>query len=73
MFSTQILIRLVNRQYHYFPGLWNNNTEVAVKTLKPGTMSTEAFLTEANIMKTLRHDKLVTLYAVVSYYFHFIC
>lgn len=47
-------------------GVWNNNTEVAVKTLKTGTMSSEEFLTEANIMKTLRHNKLVTLYAVVS-------
>jgi len=37
-----------------------------VKTLKPGTMSPEAFLEEAQIMKRLRHDKLVQLYAVVS-------
>ncbi|CAK8691291.1 tyrosine-protein kinase fyna-like [Clavelina lepadiformis] len=47
-------------------GLWNGNTEVAIKTLKPGTMSPEAFLTEAKIMKMLRHEKLVNLYAVVS-------
>ena len=46
-------------------GLWNGNTEVAIKTLKPGTMSPEAFLTEAKIMKMLRHEKLVNLYAVV--------
>lgn len=39
---------------------------MAVKTLKPGTMSPEAFLDEAQIMKRLRHDKLVQLYAVVS-------
>ncbi|KAJ3606661.1 hypothetical protein NHX12_026180, partial [Muraenolepis orangiensis] len=39
---------------------------VAVKTLKPGTMSPESFLEEAQIMKKLRHDKLVQLYAVVS-------
>jgi len=37
-----------------------------VKTLKPGTMSPKAFLEEAQIMKLLRHDKLVQLYAVVS-------
>lgn len=37
-----------------------------MKTLKPGTMSPEAFLEEAQIMKRLRHDKLVQLYAVVS-------
>lgn len=29
-------------------------------------MSPEAFLEEAQIMKRLRHDKLVQLYAVVS-------
>nr|XP_002126540.1 tyrosine-protein kinase Fgr-like [Ciona intestinalis] len=47
-------------------GLWNSTTEVAIKTLKPGTMSPEAFLEEAKIMKMLRHEKLVNLYAVVS-------
>lgn len=39
---------------------------MAVKTLKPGTMSVQAFLEEANLMKTLQHDKLVRLYAVVT-------
>lgn len=48
------------------PGTWNGTTKVAVKTLKPGTMSPESFLEEAQIMKKLRHDKLVQLYAVVS-------
>ncbi|XP_014899461.1 tyrosine-protein kinase yes [Poecilia latipinna] len=47
-------------------GTWNGTTKVAIKTLKPGTMSPEAFLEEAQIMKKLRHDKLVPLYAVVS-------
>lgn len=47
-------------------GTWNCSTKVAVKTLKPGTMSPKAFLEEAQIMKLLRHDKLVQLYAVVS-------
>lgn len=47
-------------------GTWNGSTKVAVKTLKPGTMSPKAFLEEAQIMKLLRHDKLVQLYAVVS-------
>lgn len=37
-----------------------------MKTLKPGTMSVQAFLEEANLMKTLQHDKLVRLYAVVT-------
>uniref|UniRef100_A0A2K5EC45 Tyrosine-protein kinase n=1 Tax=Aotus nancymaae TaxID=37293 RepID=A0A2K5EC45_AOTNA len=47
-------------------GTWNGSTKVAVKTLKPGTMSPKAFLEEAQVMKLLRHDKLVQLYAVVS-------
>lgn len=47
-------------------GTWNGTTKVAIKTLKTGTMSPEAFLQEAQIMKRLRHDKLVPLYAVVS-------
>ncbi|XP_069477163.1 tyrosine-protein kinase Lyn isoform X1 [Ambystoma mexicanum] len=47
-------------------GFYNNSTKVAVKTLKVGSMSAEAFLEEANLMKTLQHDKLVRLYAVVT-------
>ncbi|XP_069092258.1 tyrosine-protein kinase Blk [Pleurodeles waltl] len=47
-------------------GFYNNKTKVAVKTLKEGSMPTEAFLEEANLMKTLQHDKLVRLYAVVT-------
>lgn len=50
----------------HMAGMWNGSTKVAVKTLKPGTMSPKAFLAEAQIMKMLRHDKLVQLYAVVS-------
>ncbi|XP_040910484.1 tyrosine-protein kinase Lyn isoform X1 [Toxotes jaculatrix] len=45
---------------------YNNATKVAVKTLKPGTMTPEAFMEEANVMKTLQHDRLVRLYAVVT-------
>ncbi|XP_068089327.1 tyrosine-protein kinase Blk [Hyperolius riggenbachi] len=47
-------------------GYYNNNMTVAIKTLKEGTMSRVAFLQEANLMKTLRHDKLVQLFAVVT-------
>uniref|UniRef100_A0A8C8XEB1 Tyrosine-protein kinase n=1 Tax=Panthera leo TaxID=9689 RepID=A0A8C8XEB1_PANLE len=45
---------------------YNKHTKVAVKMMKPGSMSVDAFLAEANLMKTLRHDKLVKLYAVVT-------
>ena len=47
-------------------GLWNNTTAVAVKTLKPGTMSASEFLQEAELMKKLRHPKLIQLYAVCT-------
>ena len=46
--------------------IWNGSTSVAVKTLKEGTMSPEAFLAEANIMKEMRHPKLVNLYGICS-------
>lgn len=47
-------------------GLWNNTTPVAIKTLKPGTMDPKDFLAEAQIMKKLRHSKLIQLYAVCT-------
>lgn len=34
--------------------------------MKPGSMSVEAFMAEANLMKKLQHDKLVRLNAVVT-------
>ena len=40
-------------------GVWNNATQVAVKTLKAGTMAPSAFLAEAAVMKNLRHKHLV--------------
>jgi serine/threonine protein kinase len=39
---------------------------VAIKTLKAGTMSRQAFLEEASIMKNCDHPNLVKLYAVCS-------
>lgn len=49
--------------YH---GKWQKTIDVAIKTLKPGTMTAEAFLEEAKIMKEFRHNKLVALYAVCT-------
>ncbi|NWI15030.1 HCK kinase, partial [Crypturellus soui] len=45
---------------------YNRHTKVAVKTMKPGSMSAAAFLAEAELMKTLQHDRLVRLHAVVT-------
>ncbi|XP_050731675.1 tyrosine-protein kinase SRK2-like isoform X1 [Eriocheir sinensis] len=47
-------------------GMWNNSNEVAIKTLKQGAMSPEAFLEEARIMKQLRHRNILVLYAVCT-------
>jgi len=48
-------------------GKWKGAIDVAVKTMKPGTMSVEKFLEEAEVMKKLRHRRLVTLYAVCTH------
>lgn len=47
-------------------GKWNRTVDVAVKTLKAGSMSTTAFLDEAKIMHKLRHRKLVLLMGVCT-------
>lgn len=47
-------------------GTWQDRVEVAVKTLKPGSMSPEAFLQEAEIMKRFSHPHLVAMYAVCT-------
>ena len=47
-------------------GIWNGTTEVAVKTLKPDTVGASEFLEEATLIKKLRHQKLIQLYAVCT-------
>ncbi|KAK5886013.1 hypothetical protein CesoFtcFv8_017092 [Champsocephalus esox] len=47
-------------------GVYNNDRRVAIKNLKIGTMTVEAFLAEANMMKNLQHPRLVRLFAVVT-------
>ncbi|CBY20990.1 unnamed protein product [Oikopleura dioica] len=47
-------------------GIWNGRVDVAVKKMKPGSMDPEAFKDEATVMKTLRHPRLVSLFAVCS-------
>uniref|UniRef100_A0A3B3Q4I4 Tyrosine-protein kinase n=1 Tax=Paramormyrops kingsleyae TaxID=1676925 RepID=A0A3B3Q4I4_9TELE len=64
--TTRAQFESLQQLVQHYSGTWNGTTKVAVKTLKPGTMSPESFLEEAQIMKKLRHDKLVQLYAVVS-------
>ena len=47
-------------------GLWNDTTEVAVKTLKKDTVSVNKFLEEVAFIKNLRHPKLIQLYGVCT-------
>ncbi|OXA60749.1 tyrosine-protein kinase Src42A [Folsomia candida] len=65
--SLKFIRKLGHGQFgEVWEGLWNNTTPVAVKTLKPGTMDPKDFLAEAQIMKKLRHPKLIQLYAVCT-------
>ncbi|XP_074144023.1 tyrosine-protein kinase Blk isoform X1 [Sminthopsis crassicaudata] len=65
--SLKLVRKLGSGQFgEVWMGYYKNNIKVAIKTLKEGSMSPEAFLAEANLMKTLQHDKLVRLYAVVT-------
>uniref|UniRef100_A0A0N5BRC9 Tyrosine-protein kinase n=1 Tax=Strongyloides papillosus TaxID=174720 RepID=A0A0N5BRC9_STREA len=47
-------------------GIWKNSTHVAVKKLRPGSADVSDFLAEAQIMKRLKHPKLLQLYAVCT-------
>uniref|UniRef100_A0A7N9APE0 Tyrosine-protein kinase n=1 Tax=Mastacembelus armatus TaxID=205130 RepID=A0A7N9APE0_9TELE len=64
--SPKISFPDINSMIKHYHTYYNNTTKVAVKTLKPGTMTIEAFLEEANVMKTLQHNRLVRLYAVIT-------
>lgn len=65
--NIQLLTKLGSGQFgQVWEGLWNGTTPVAVKTLKEGSMDPKDFLAEAQIMKELRHEKLVNLYAVCT-------
>jgi fyn-related kinase len=46
-------------------GVWNGTTAVAVKAFQPGTISVEV-VAEVLFVKTLRHPKLIQLYAVCT-------
>ncbi|XP_008826381.1 tyrosine-protein kinase Blk [Nannospalax galili] len=65
--SLKLVRKLGSGQFgEVWMGYYKNNMKVAIKTLKEGAMSREAFLGEANMMKTLQHERLVRLYAVVT-------
>ncbi|XP_028397837.1 tyrosine-protein kinase Tec-like [Dendronephthya gigantea] len=47
-------------------GLWKDSIEVAVKMMKPSTMSEQDFIEEAKVMKLFHHPNLVQLYGICS-------
>lgn len=65
--SLKFMKKLGHGQFgEVWEGMWNNTTPVAIKTLRPGSMDPKDFLAEAQIMKKLRHPKLIQLYAVCT-------
>ena len=47
-------------------GLWNDSSPVFIKKLKPGIVEVADFVTEAQVMKKLRHQNLLKLYGVCT-------
>ncbi|TRY83545.1 hypothetical protein DNTS_016255 [Danionella cerebrum] len=47
-------------------GRWNNTTEVAIKEFKDATVNYSDIKSEIEIMKELRHERLLRLYAVCT-------
>lgn len=65
--SLTFLSKLGSGQFgQVYEGRWNGNTPVAIKTLKEGSMDPKDFLAEAQVMKELRHENLIKLYAVCT-------
>uniref|UniRef100_A0AAX7U242 Tyrosine-protein kinase n=1 Tax=Astatotilapia calliptera TaxID=8154 RepID=A0AAX7U242_ASTCA len=64
--TAKISFNSLKELVHHHSRVYNNDRKVAIKNLKMGTMSVEAFLAEANMMKNLQHPRLVRLFAVVT-------
>eukprot|EP00050_Salpingoeca_kvevrii_P006923 m.292666 g.292666 ORF g.292666 m.292666 type:complete len:708 (+) comp12656_c0_seq1:283-2406(+) len=47
-------------------GIYRGQQKVAVKMMKPGTMSEDDFISEAQVMKNFNHPNLVQLYGVCT-------
>ncbi|XP_050736023.1 tyrosine-protein kinase SRK3-like [Eriocheir sinensis] len=47
-------------------GKLNNTAEVAIKMMRKGKMNPNDFMSEAKVMKELRHPNILTLYAVCT-------
>lgn len=65
--SVQFIKQIGSGQFgEVWEGRWNGTVPVAVKKLKSHAADPNDFLVEAQIMKKLRHPKLLTLYAVCT-------
>ena len=65
--SIHIVKRLhVGEFSEVWEGIWNDTTVAAVKIFKTGTMPAQEFLAEAEVMKKLRHPKVLRLFAVCT-------
>ena len=65
--SIQLVKKLGAGQFSdVWMGIWNRTTEVAVKTRKPDNTGASDFLKEAALMKKLKHQNLIQLYAVCT-------
>eukprot|EP00042_Codosiga_hollandica_P050868 m.616871 g.616871 ORF g.616871 m.616871 type:complete len:629 (-) comp58172_c0_seq7:292-2178(-) len=65
--SIELIKVLGHGQYgEVYSGKWGGTIDVAVKTLKDKTATVAEFLEEAQIMKKLKHDHLIQLYAVCT-------
>lgn len=65
--SIQLVKKLGSGQYgDVCQGRWNNQMDVAVKTMKPECMELEEFMREAEVMQKLRHPRLVKLYGLCT-------
>ena len=64
----RLVRKLMSGEYtEVWEGTWNDNRPAAVKTLKPKqNMTVDEFFQPTNLMKELRHPKLVQLYGVCS-------
>lgn len=62
------LIRKIGAGYYgeVHEGTWNKTTPVAVKTFRQGRMQVSEFLAEAQVLKKIRHPKLLQLFAVCT-------
>lgn len=49
-----------------YEGLYNGTVPVAIKTVKPNCMNSKDFLAEAELMKKLKHARLMQLYGLCT-------